>query len=102
MKRLIFSALALTMFFTSCSKKDKNNDETIADNSIQVTINGEKINFSAESATLIRSEEFNAKRLDISCISADKQHRVAFTIANEVLEGNNMEVKTYNIALFTE
>lgn len=102
MKRLLFSALALTLFFTSCSKKDKNNDDTIADNSVQVTINGEKTNFSVESATLIRVEEFDAKRLDISCVSSDKQHRVILTVGNYVLEGNNIDVKTYNIAMFTQ
>lgn len=101
MKRLLISALALTFFFASCSKKDKN-DDTLSDNSVQVTINGEKLNFSVESATLIRVEEFDAKRLDISCVSADKQHRVILTVGNYVLEGNNIDVKTYDIAMFTQ
>ncbi|MBO9633205.1 MAG: hypothetical protein J7578_08805 [Chitinophagaceae bacterium] len=98
MKRLLCSSLALLLLFTSC-KKDKDEKEAIPDNTVEATLNGTKLSFTVESATLLRDAQYDAKRLDINCVSTDKKHRVILTIGNYVLEGNGMEVKTYNIAL---
>lgn len=97
MKRLLCSSLALLLLFSSC-KKDKDEDQAVPDNTVEATINGTRFSFTVETATLFRDSDYDAKRLDINCLSADKKHRVILTIGNYVLEGNGMEVKTYNIA----
>jgi hypothetical protein len=101
MKKLLCSSLALLLLFTSC-KKDKDDNNAPADNSVEATIDGVKVSFGVESATLIRDDEFDAKRLDINCISTDKKHRIVLTIGNYVLSGDGMDVKTYNITMFTQ
>lgn len=99
MKHLLYSSLAVLILFSSC-KKDK--DDSLAENSIEATVDGTRLSFSIESAILMRDPNFDAKRLDISCISSDKKHKMILTIGNYELSGNGMQVKSYNIEMFTQ
>jgi len=102
MKRLLISSLALLLIFSSCKKSKDDVKEESTETTLEATLNGVKTKFTVSSATLIRDKNFNAKRMDITAISADQKHRVILTVANTTFEGNGMDVKDYNIAMFLQ
>ncbi len=102
MKKLLCSSLALLLLFTSC-KKDKDDNPSVPDNSVEATIDGAKVTLwrGIRHAASVMMNSMQ-KRLDINCISTDKKHRIVLTIGNYVLTGDGIDVKTYNITMFTQ
>lgn len=102
MKKLLFPVFCLLFIVTSCSKNKDSDDNSTAEGTFEVKLNGQAISFTVEAATLIRSASTHEKRLDITGLSKDGTKKLTLTFGENTHEGNGIAVKTYTIRMFNE
>lgn len=96
MKKMLFPLLCLLALLTSC-KKDKDNN-TPADNSMQVKLNGKALNFTVEGTPLLHTTISGYETLEIRAVSKDSSAKIKL-IFQETIDDydDGMEVKAYKI-----
>jgi len=118
MKKFILPLLCLTLLAVSCTKEKSidsgdpssptngggggGNNPGTSGGSFEVKLNGQLINFTVESATLIRSTSTSEKRLDINGTSKDGKKKLILTFHEMSADGNGIPVKTYSIKMFND
>jgi len=92
MKKLLSILLVGILCITACKKSNSNNNSS---STFTATVNGKATTFNVISATLIRSQANNEKRMDISGTSTDSSKRLIITLGLETYLGTGMTVKSY-------
>lgn len=91
MKKTAFVLLAGILCITACKKSNSSSGNS----TFSATVNGKATTFNVVSATLLRSQPANEKRMDITGISADKSQEMIITLGLETSLGSGMTVKSY-------
>ena len=92
MKKSLSILLVGILCITACKKSNSNNN---SNSTFTATVNGKATTFNVISATLVRSQASNEKRMDISGTSTDSSKRLIITLGLETSLGNGMTVKSY-------
>jgi hypothetical protein len=91
MKNSAFVLLAGILCITACKKSNSSSTST----TFSANVNGKATTFNVVSATLLRSQADNEKRMDITGLSTDKSQQIIFTLGLETSQGSGMTVKSY-------
>lgn len=95
MKKICFF-LCLTVVLISCTK-DENAASGYAPAIFEAKVNGVDTRFEIESASLIHSEDYNKKRMDIAVFSPDRNTKLVLTFTQTPAYGKGMSLKNYPI-----
>jgi hypothetical protein len=93
MKKLFTVVIAGIVCVTACKKS--NDANTNSGNTFTATVNGQATVFNVKAATLIRSQNDNEKRMDITGESLDSSKMLIITLGLESYLGSGMTVKSY-------
>jgi len=93
MKKILSIPLIGLLCFTACKKSDSSSNKTSS--TFTATVNGKATTFNIISATLLRSQGANEKRMDIAGTSTDNSKRLIITLGIETYLGTGMTVKSY-------
>ena len=102
MRKLLLGFMAFSILMLSRCGKDKDDNPTTGSGTFEVKINGTLTKFTVQSATLLRSNADNMKRMDITGITPDGSQRLVVTIGDTPAAGNAISVKNYAISLFED
>ncbi|HTL08470.1 MAG TPA: hypothetical protein VL307_09450 [Chitinophagaceae bacterium] len=112
MKKTILVFLGSLSLLASCQKSISDFDPSTPQGSngtmpagsgvFEASINGQSYSFTVVAATLLRSTQYNQKRLDIGGISKDNSKRLIITLGEETSTGNSMSVKQYVLNPFPQ
>ncbi|HMH21051.1 MAG TPA: hypothetical protein VK563_04720 [Puia sp.] len=100
MKKLLYIPLIGILFLTACKKSSSGSSGSST--TFTATIDGKATTFNVISATLLRSQADNEKRMDISGTSTDNSKRLIITLGIETSLGTGMTVKSYVLNPFPD
>jgi hypothetical protein len=112
MKKIYLILFSSIILLFSCQKSISDFDPTTtqgtgttpntAGGSFVATIDSKQFSFTVTSATLLRSQSLNEKRLDVTGTSADGTKRIIITLGEETYQGNAVTVKKYILNAFPD
>lgn len=95
MKKICFF-ICLILIFASCTK-DENSGSSYGPAIFEAKVNGVDARFEVVSASLIHSENYDKKRMDITVLSLDSKTKLVLTFTQTPAYGKGMSLKTYPI-----
>ncbi len=101
MKKISTTLLIALLCLAAC-KKSSDSGSGNTSSTFTANVNGKATTFNVNSATLLRSQDDNEKRLDITGTSTDKTKRLIITLGMETYKGTGMTVKSYVLNPFPE